>query len=112
MFGKWHRHPNLPDVAVRYLDGFDGDNNFARQKVQDIEPIINDNTRERNETQGWNSKRTGRKAASIPATVYYDWIAEWQKKGLLDMKDPDFSRKANDLCLKRVRDSDYGKFRI
>ena len=112
MWDKWHQHPNLPDVAVRYTDGFEGDTVFAREKRQDIAPIIDDNQQERNETQGWTQSRQGRKAASIPATVYYDWIAEWQRQGALDLKDPEFSRKANDLCLKRVRDSEYGKFKI
>lgn len=112
MWGKWHRHPNLPDVAVRYVDGFEGDTVFAREKRQDIEPIVDANTRERLETGGWAAGRNMRKAASIPASLYYDWISEWQRQGLLDMKDPEFSQKANDLCLKRVRDSEYGKFRI
>lgn len=107
---KWHAHPTLPGVAVRYIDGFANDNTFARQKVQDIAPGIEANTIERNETRGWNAGRTGRKAASIPATLYYDWIAEWQREGKLDMKDPEFERKANNLCLARVRDRDYNKF--
>lgn len=112
MFGKWHRHSNFPDIAVRYVDGLANDTEFARQKVQDIEPAVNANTEERNTTGGWNKARTRRKAASIPALVYYDWIAEWTKQGLLVPGDPEFSEKANALCLKRVRDSDYGKFKI
>lgn len=109
---RWYRHPNLPDVAVRYVDGFANDTTFARQKVQDIAPIVSQNTRERYETQGWNAGRTMRKAASIPSTVYYDWIAEWQREGKLVLGDPEFGSKANELCLKRVRDMEYNKFRV
>ena len=112
MFGKWRPHESLPGVAVRYHDGMGNDTTFAREMMQDAAPAIEANQIERNETQGWNSSRTGRKAASIPATVYYDWIAQWQREGVLDMKDPEFERKANDLCLARVRDSDFSKFKV
>lgn len=107
---NWHQHGNFDDVAQRY---FEQDGVLHRQKVQDIEPAIDANTRERNETGGWTRQRTMRKAASIPATVYYDWIVEWQRRGdLPDMTHPEFHTKANELCLKRVKDGDYGKFRI
>lgn len=106
----WHKHANFDDVAQRY---FEQDGQIVRQKVQDIEPAVDRNTRERNETGGWTSGRKMRKAASIPASLYYDWIVQWQKEGLLpDMSHPDFSEMANALCLKRVRDGDYSKFRV
>lgn len=112
MFERWGAHPSLPGVAVRYRDGYANDDTFGREMVQDIEPGIDAATRERNETQGWNTGRTARKAASIPAIVYYDWVAEWERQGLLTIGDPEFERKANDLCLKRVRDSDFSKFKV
>lgn len=106
----WHRHPNFADVVQRE---FWQDDMLVRQRVQDVEPIVDANTRERNETGGWAAGRKMRKAASIPASVYYDWIVQWQKEGLLpDMTHPDFSALANDLCLKRVKDGDYSKFRV
>lgn len=107
---EWHRHGNFDDVSQRY---FEQDGQLYRQKVQDIEPAVDANTRERNETGGWTAGRTMRKAASIPATLYYDWIVEWQKEGLLpEMSHPDFHSLCNNLCLKRVKDGDYSKFRI
>ena len=106
----WQRHSNFGDVAQRY---FEQDGELYRQKVQDIEPIVDATTRERNDTGGWTANRKMRKAASIPASLYYDWIVQWQREGLLpDMSHPDFSQMANDLCLKRVRDGDYSKFRV
>lgn len=110
MATEWQKHGNFEDVAQRYI--FD-DDKIVRHNVQDIEPAIDANTRLRNETGGWTEGRRMRKAASIPATVYYDWIVEWQREGLLpDMTHPEFSQMANALCLKRVRDGDYSKFRI
>lgn len=106
----WHKHANFDDVAQRY---FEQDGTLYRQKVQDIEPAVDANTRERNDTGGWTAGRKMRKAASIPASLYYDWIVQWQKEGLLpDMTHPEFSTMANNLCLKRVKDGDYSKFRI
>lgn len=106
----WHRHSNFADVRQRY---FEQDGQLIRQRVQDVEPVIDQNTRERNETGGWTAGRKMRKAASIPASLYYDWIVTWQKQGLLpDMSHPDFSEMANNLCLKRVKDGDFSKFRV
>lgn len=106
----WERHPNLPDAKVRYH--WD-DGHLVRQVQQDAEPLLEAIKAERSETQGWNSARTMKKVASIPASTYYDWIVEWQRKGLLpDMSHRDFSRMANELCRKRVRDSDYAGFRL
>lgn len=106
----WHRHANFGDVAQRY---FEEDGRLIRQKVQDIEPVVEANKRLSNETGGWTENRKFRKAASIPASLYYDWISTWQKEGRLpDMTHPDFSEMANNLCLQRVRDGDYSKFRV
>ncbi len=110
MFGKWQQHSNLPGVVQRYIEH---DDFFVRQVQQDIEPVVDANTRERNETGGWNADRTMKKVASVPATLWYDWVAEWQRKGLLPPHShPEFSRMANELTRKRVRDGDYGKFRV
>ncbi len=106
----WEQHPNFADARVRYhLD----DGHVVRQVQQDAEPVLEANRRLSNETGGWNRDRTMKKVASVPATVFYSWVVEWQYKGLLpDMTHPEFQRMANDLCLKRVRDSDYSGFRI
>lgn len=110
---RWHQHPNFDDVKVRYRDGIGNDTEFYREKVQDIAPAIAANTIERNETGGWTRERTMRKAASIPVTIYYDWIVEWQRKGdLPDMTHPDFHSMVNRLCVQRVKDGDYSKFRV
>lgn len=106
----WHQHTNFADVRQRY---FEQDGQLIRQRVQDVEPVIDRNTRERNETGGWTASRSMRKAASIPASLYYEWIVQWQKEGLLpDMSHKDFSEMANNLCLKRVKDGDFSKFRV
>ena len=101
----WKRHGNLLGVAERYIPTDDG---FARQKVQDIEPIVDDNRRLANETDGRSAGGSFRKVGSIPATVYYQWIVEWQRKGLIGPGNMD---RVNELCLQRLRDSDYAKFR-
>lgn len=110
MLGRW-KHTGFDDIKEIHLDGHHGDNEIRRVLQQDIEPIVDANTRERNETGGWNRERTMQKVGSIPATVYYDWIAEWQRQGKIALGDPNFSREVNRLCAARLRDSDYSKFR-
>jgi hypothetical protein len=106
----WQAHPNLEDAKVRYH--WD-DGHLVRQVQQDAEPLLDANQRERNDTQGWNATRTMKKVASIPASLYYDWVVEWQMKGLLpEMWHPEFSKRANELCRQRVRDSDWSGFRL
>ena len=104
---RWRRHPTMPDVAERYVDGFANDIEFYRQKVQDVAPIIDRNRRIRNETNG-RTREGGRYLGSIPATVYYEWIIEWQRKGLIGPGNMD---AVNDLLKQKLRDSDYSKFR-
>lgn len=106
----WTAHPNHPDAKVRY---FEQDGKLHRQVQQNVDAALDMNRRVSNETGGWTPNRTMRKAASIPATLYYDWIVEWQRKGLLpDMTHPEFERKCNELCLRRVRSGDYSGFSV
>lgn len=106
----WERHSNFSDAKVRYH--WD-DGNLTRQVQQDVEPLLDANARERNDTGGWNTNRTMKKVASIPTSLYYAWVVEWQRQGLLpEMTHRDFSRMANDLCKKRVRDGDYSGFKV
>jgi hypothetical protein len=105
----WHDHPSIPGVKVRYH--WD-DGELVRETWQDAEPGM-EAVKAARETNGWNGAKTMRKAASVPATLYYDWIVDWQRKGLLpDMHHPEFQRRANDLTLKKVRDSDYRAFKV
>lgn len=106
----WTQHPNHPDAAVRY---FEQDGKLHREVRQNVDPLLDQNRRLSNETGGWTQNRTMRKAASIPATLYYAWIVEWQRKGdLPDMTHPEFEKMANALCLKRVKSGDYSRFAI
>ena len=65
---SWHRHSNFGDVAQRYVEQ---DGTLYRQKVQDIEPIVDAATHERNSTGGWTENRKMRKAATVPASLWY-----------------------------------------
>ncbi len=104
---RWKPHGALVGVFERYIDGFANDDEFHRQKVQDIAPILDFNSRVRNETNG-ATPGGGRHVARIPATIYYDWVAEWTKKGLVG---PGNMAGLNDLLLTRLRDPDYSKFK-
>ncbi len=104
---RWKKHSTLDGVFERYVDGFANDTEFHRQKVQDVQPILDDNTRVRNESNG-RTREGGRKVGSIPATIYYDWVKEWTTKGLVE---PGNMAGLNDLLLARLRDPDYSKFR-
>jgi len=104
---RWKPHSALNGVYERYVDGFANDTEFHRQKVQDVAPIIDFNTRVRNETNG-ATQGGGRHVGRIPATVYYDWVAEWTKKGLVG---PGNMSGLNDLLVARLRDADFAKFR-
>lgn len=101
----WEAHPNLDGVAQRYFEGEGA--TFHRQKVQDVEPILKRNAAMATE-DGFSEDRRIRRVASIPATVFYDWIAEWQREGKLA---PGHMDDLNDLIRKRLRDSDFSKFR-
>lgn len=107
----WRRHSNAPDVATRFVDG-DG-TTFARQFVQrDIEPLIDENTRVRNETNGWTPNRQSRKVGSIPVTVVWDKVREWQRMGELPPHgNPLFSPMLNEKLKELLKDRDYSKFR-
>ncbi len=104
---RWKPHASLVGVAERYVDGIGSDTEFHRQKVQDVKPILDFNQRVRNETNG-ATPEGGRHVGRIPATVYYDWVAEWTTKGLVG---PGNMAGLNDLLLARLRDPDYGKFK-
>ena len=103
---RWKPHGSLHGVYERYIDGYANDDTFHRQKVQDIAPILDYNSRVRNETNG-ATKEGGRHVGRIPATVYYDWVKEWTGKGLVG---PGNMAGLNDLLLARLRDPDYSKF--
>lgn len=102
---NWKPHSALIGVAERYIDG-DGDT-FYRQKVQDVAPILAFNSKVRNETNG-ATPGGGRHVGRIPATVYYEWVAEWEREGKIA---PGNMSGLNDLLLARLRDRDYSKFK-
>ena len=109
MFGRWDRHHQYDDVAVRVVDG-DG-HKFHQQFVQDIQPAIDHNTAVRNETNGWLPDRSARKVGSIPVTIVHDKIREWTINGELVLGDPSYSSRLNMLLKDLLRDRDYSKFR-
>lgn len=102
---KWQRR--WDGVGVRIVD--DDGMKYHRQFVQDVEPIINNNTRIRNETNGKVGE--GRRVGSIPTTIVYDKIREWTAQGRLDPNAPTYSLKLNNLLKELLRDRDYAKFR-
>lgn len=106
----WRRHENAPDVAVRYIDG-DG-RLFHEQYVQDVEPIIEQNTALRNYNGGWAPDRSKRKVGTLPVTIVWDKIREWQAKGELPAHGtPGFSKELNRKLVELLKDRDYSKFR-
>lgn len=106
----WRRHGQAPDVAVRFVDG-DG-TLFHQQYVQDIAPAIDENTRIRNETNGWSADRSKRKVGSIPVSIVWDKVREWQARGELPPRDnPLFGHMLNEKLKDLLRDRDYAKFR-
>ena len=109
MLNRWERHYQAPDVAVRRVDG-EG-YKFHRQYVQDVEPAIDENTRVRNETNGWLPDRSARKVGSIPVTIVHDWIRQWTLEGRLVMGDPTYSSRLNQLLKEKLKDRDFAKFR-
>ena len=102
---RWHPHRTLPGVMQRYFEG-DG-STFHREKVQDVEPILKRNAALAGE-DGMNADRSGRRVATIPAVTFYDWIAEWERQGLIG---PGHYEPLNDLIVKRLRDGDWRKLR-
>ena len=107
----WRRHANAPDVSVRFVDG-EG-TRFYKQYVQhDVEPLLDHNTRVRNDTNGFLPDRSARKVGSIPVTVVWDKVREWQRMGELPPHDnPLFSPMLNEKLKELLKDRDYSKFR-
>lgn len=106
----WRVHEQGPDVRTRYVDG-EG-RLFHRQFVQDVQPAVDANTRERNETNGWSADRSKRKIGSLPVTIVWDKIREWERKGLLPPPgSPLYGNTLNRLLVDMLRDRDYSKFR-
>jgi len=104
---RWQRHHQFHDVAERIVD--DEGTKFHRHWVQDVEPIIDANTRVRNETNGIEPGR--RKIGSIPTSIAYDWIRKWIAQGVLDPQDPTYSMRLNELLKEKLKDRDFAKFR-
>ena len=104
---RWHWHPTLPGVRQRYIDGFANDTQFHRQTVQDVEPILDRNKALQSE-DGFDADRSMRRVASIPATVYYDWLEEWRNSGQLAIGDVGRERE---LIKARLRNPDFKNFR-
>jgi len=104
---RWQQHSTLPGVYERYIDGLANDTEFHKEKVQDIKPILDYNSRVRNETNG-KTLEGGRHVGRIPAIVYHSWVKEWTAKGLVG---PGNMAGLNDLLLSRLRDPDYSKFK-
>lgn len=101
----WHPHPTIPGVGQRYFLG-EGET-FHRQTVEDVEPILKRNAAGRT-GDGFSADRSRRHVATIPATVFYDWIAEWQREGRIA---PGHMSGLNDLIRERLRDRDWRKLR-
>lgn len=70
------------------------------ETVQDVEGILDNNKAQRN--SGLNNKDhgLGKKIASIPLTLYYQWKAEAKQKGL----SPD---EESAMIMMRLRSRDY-----
>lgn len=103
--GQWRPHSTLPGVVERYLHG-EG-TAFHRQKVQDVAPIIKRNRAIANDLDG-RTPGGGRQVGEVPATVFYDWIAEWTRQGLIGPGNMD---AVNSLLKAKLRDGDFSKFR-
>lgn len=106
----WRTHEQGADIKTRFVDG-EG-TKFHRQFVQDVEPLVDENTRIRNETNGWSADRSRRKIGSVPVTIVWSKIREWEAKGLLPPAgSPNYGHTLNRLLVEMLRDSDYSKFR-
>jgi len=106
----WRVHEQGPDIRTRFVDG-DG-TKFHRQFVQDVQPAIDENARVRNETNGWSADRSKRKVGSLPVTIVWDKIREWERQGLLPAPgSPEYGHTLNRLLVNLLRDRDYSKFR-
>ena len=75
--------------------------------VRDVTPIVENNKRLQNDTDGYNGERYMKRVGTVSVGRLYDWIAESR----VDPRDPDFSKKTNDFILRKLDDSDFRHFR-
>jgi len=109
MLGQW-RHSATPGVVEKYEHGHGDEAVITQKKRQDVGAILDRNRRIANETDG-RTAEGGRFLGSIPNLVFYDWIAEWERQGLISPGAPGGMAPVNDLLKKKLRDSDYSKLR-
>ena len=107
IWNQWKPGAQIGTIE-RYFEG-EG-SKFYRERVQDVAPILDRHRRVANATDG-KTEGGGRFIGSIPNVVYYDWIAEWQRQGLIDPNTPGGMRPVNDLIRAKLRDSDFSKLR-
>ena len=99
----WTQSAHL-GVAERY---FDQDGRLVRQQVEDVEPLIENATRVRNETNG-DTPLGMRQIGSVPRSIWKEWEKEWTRQGLVG---PGIPCVRNELAKAKLRDREFSKFR-
>ena len=91
-------------VYERY---FDQDGRLVREQVEDVEGLIDNASRVRNDLNG---KTPGgmRQVGSIPRSIWKQWEKEWTAAGLVG---PGIPCVRNELAKAKLRDRDFSKFR-
>lgn len=91
---------NIFDVKETLL--FDNDGLIHRIKTQDVEPVLEEVKAKRDFNNGYSKSRNSRHLASIPMTIWFDWLQQYGKSFYQD-----------EVLLRRLlRDAGYAKFRV
>lgn len=103
MLGRWQKSAH-DGVVERYLDD---DGRLIRQQVEDVEPLIDNATRVRNDLNG-DTPGGMRQIGSVPRSIWKMWEKEWVREGLVG---PGIPCVRNELAKAKLRDRNFSKFR-
>jgi len=84
----------------------EGENKLTFVNVQDVEPILDLNKRQRAETQ---QSDWGRRIARIPNAVMLQWFYEEQAKGNISLQM--YSDEFDGIIARKLQDPDYAYLR-
>lgn len=84
-------------VATEFMSFAEGEE-MAIHRVQDVEPILDQNKRLQNDGTGWSPSRELKRKASIPLVVWELWLKEGMPEG---------GKEQRDFINRKLRDPDY-----
>lgn len=88
---------------VSYYWRNDGQGGGEILTVQDCTQVVERAKAMARHNDGWSKSKEWKRAGTVPYVTLYKWIAE----AGIQPNDPERQKKINQLCIKKLNDSDY-----